>query len=133
MARRLAVLALACVASIAWADGTRSGTGRLVMIRFQGWVGPPPEGRLAEADLLMQHRQTRVRFQVDHAFVLSGDVLQVFEDVRPYKPNFELDGPPELLARIDGAHEGNRLEITGMHRFGTQRLQVTAVETPKPR
>jgi hypothetical protein len=132
MGRRLVALALVGVASIA---GARFGTGRLTMIRLQGYVGPPPAGRLTEADLLLQHRRTRIRFQVEHSFVLSGDVLaaQVLEDVRPYTPNFNLDGPPELLAKIDGAHAGDRLEITGMHRFGTQRLQVTGVETPAQR
>src|SRR5262245_53401524 len=111
--RTVAVLLLALVVF------PRVSSGRVVMksvrLRMEGYVGAPPEGRKEQADLILRVDDADRRFQVTKATVLSGDRLasDVFDQVAPYKPNFVVRGPKELLARLKDATPGTPLVVTG--------------------
>ena len=105
-----------------------------VRLRMEGYVGPPPEGRREMADLILQVDKANLRFQVTKATVLSGDRLasNVFDRVAPYKPNFILRGPKELLARVKDAPPRAPLVITGQWITRSRDFMVAAVEPGKP-
>jgi hypothetical protein len=109
---------------------------RMFHLRLEGYAGPPPEGRREEADLTLRVGEADQRFQVTKGTLLSGGGLasQVFDRVAPYKPNFILRGPKELLARVTDAPPGRRLVITGEWRAGMRDFFVGSVEdgTPAP-
>ena len=62
--------------------------------------------------------------------LLSGDRLasSVLDQVRPYRPNFILRGPVELLRKLDGARPGAHVTITGTYRSGMRDLLVGSLE-----
>ena len=102
---------------------------RMVRLRMEGYVGPPPEGRREEADLTLRVDKTDQRFQVTKATLLSGGLASnVFDRVAPYKPSFVLRGPPELLSRVGDAMPGTRLIIVGQWRAGARDLMVGSIE-----
>jgi hypothetical protein len=105
-----------------------------IQVRFEGYVGPPPEGRREFADLQMRAGQRDVRFQVTHARVLQGDLSAsaVFRQIRPFRPNFRLRGPQELIDRVGNAAPGAQLHIIGLWRRGSRDLSLSSVETPAP-
>src|SRR5215475_8775409 len=114
VARLLAVATMvACVLPVPVASG-RAGP-RLYRLRIDGYVGPPPEGRREMADLSMRAGKKDVRFQVTAATVLSGSMhaANVFNRVRPYRPNFILRGSQALLGQVGDAADGSRLRIPG--------------------
>src|SRR5262245_60530862 len=84
---------------------------RLNSLRIDGYVGPPPEGRRERADLQLRVSGKDVRFQVTGATVLSGNMLaaNIFNRVRPYRPNFILRGSKSVLARVANAEPGAHL------------------------
>ena len=128
--RLVAAVAVIAVLVPSAAAARRAGP-RLYGLRLDGYVGPPPEGRREMADLRMRASGKDVRFQVTAATVLSGKLLpaNVFSRVRPYRPNFILRGPQELLARVADAEPGARLRIMGKWRPGSQDLLVSSIET----
>ena|SRR5215510_1701012 len=105
---------------------------RLYMLRLNGYVGDPPEGRRERADLRLRAGQTEVRFQVTGATVTSGDILPstIFNRVRPYRPNFILRGKQDLIQRVEHASPGDQLRIQGGWRPGSRDLLVSSVEAP---
>jgi hypothetical protein len=103
---------------------------RPLRLNLDGYVGDPPEGRRERADLRLQAGSTEVRFQVTRARVSSSTILPttVFNRVRPYRPNFILRGPRELIQRVAKAAPGDRLHIMGAWRSGTRDLLLSSVE-----
>lgn len=113
------------------ADG--QGRARLYQLRFDGYVGSPPENRHEQADLLLRAGKKDVRFQVTNATVLSGNISvgQVFSSVRPRRPNFILRGQPPLIAQVEDATPGTRLRIMGAWRPGSRDFLVSSI-APQP-
>lgn len=99
-------------------------------LRMDGYVGQPPEDRREMADLRLRVAGEDVRFQVTSAKVLSGSISaqNVFNRVRPYRPNLILRGPKDQLARVAHAPRGAVLRIIGSWRPGSQDLMVSSVE-----
>ena len=110
----------------------RTGT-RLFRLNLDGYVGDPPAARREQADLQLRAEQTTVRFQVTRATVSSSDILPstIFSRVRPYRPNFILRGPRELIQRVAKAAPGDHLRIVGGWRSGTRDLLLSSVEPLK--
>jgi len=110
----------------------RSGP-RLFRLTLEGYVGAPPEGRRERADLRLRAGKTDVRFQVTEARVSSSSMLPstIFNRVRPYRPNFILRGPRELIERVEKAAPGDHLRIVGGWRSGTRDLLLSSVEPMK--
>ena len=113
------------------ASGRMAGTP--YRLRLDGYVGPPPEGRREMANLLIRAGSKDVRFQVTQTTVLAGNITpsSVFSRIRPFRPNFLLRGPRELIAKVEGAAPGDRLRIVGDWRSGSRNLAVATVE-PQP-
>ena len=103
---------------------------RMYTLRMDGYVGQPPSGRREMADLRLRAAGKDVRFQVTSARVLSGNMkaASVFNQVRPYRPNFILRGPKQQLARVANAPRGTILRISGQWRPGSKDLMVSSVE-----
>src|SRR5262245_37526236 len=82
--------------------------GRMYTLRMNGYVGQPPSEGRAMADLQLRAAGENVRFQVTSAQVLTGSMApaNVFNQVRPYRPNFILRAPKDLLARVANAPHG---------------------------
>ena len=110
----------------------RTGT-RLFRLNLDGYVGDPAAARREQADLQLRAGQTNVRFQVTRATVSSSDILPstIFSRVRPYRPNFILRGPRELIQRVAKAAPGDHLRIVGGWRSGTRDLLLSSVEPLK--
>ena len=108
----------------------RPGAGRASQLRLEGYLGALPPGQTTEAELTIQWGGASHPFQVTKARLLSGDRLaaSVLDEVRPYRPNFILRGPAELLGRLDEAGPERRVTITGQYRSGGRDLYVGAVE-----
>jgi hypothetical protein len=125
------VVAVLVVAAIlpGTAAGVR-GVRRHVRMRMDGYVGPPPQGRNEMANLLLRVGRKNVPFQVTAATVLSGSTLaaNVFAQVRPYRPNFILRGPQDLVGQIENAAPGATLRIIGNWVGGTRDFMVASVE-----
>jgi hypothetical protein len=104
---------------------------RLTSLRIDGYVGPPPEGRRERADLQLRVSGKDVRFQVTGATVLSGNMLaaNIFNRVRPYRPNFILRGQQNVIGKVASAEKGERLRIMGQWRSGSRDLMVSSVES----
>ena len=126
-----AVAIVSTLLSGAVADA-RTGT-RLFRLNLEGYVGDPPAARREQADLQLRAGQTNVRFQVTRATVSSSDILPstIFSRVRPYRPNFILRGPRELIQRVAKAAPGDHLRIVGGWRSGTRDLLLSSVEPLK--
>ena len=81
----------------------------------------------------MRVGKSDLRFQVTKATMLSGGLASdVFQRVEPYKPNFTLRGPKELLARVTATPPGKRIVILAQGRYGTRDLLVGSVEGDAP-
>lgn len=108
--------------------------GRLVRLRMDGYVGPPPEGRTEQADLTLRWGSTDIRFQVTESMLLSGGgfATRVFDHVRPYRPNFFLRGPKELVDPLSHAATATSWRIIGTWRPGTRDFLVSGVEPHPP-
>jgi hypothetical protein len=134
MVRRQAVLAVGLVGlMLATLAGATHALPRAFRIRMEGYPGPPADGRREEADLTLRVGKADVRFQVTKATMLSGGLAaDVFDRVEPYKPNFTLRGPKELLARVTATPPGKQLVIIGQGRLGTRDLLVGSVESDAP-
>lgn len=142
--RDLALLA-AGVAIVTWLLPTTVAGGRVlpspIQVRMDGYVGPPAERRREVADLQLRAGQQDVRFQVTAARVLSGGITAsaMFQQVRPFRPNFRLRGTPELIAKVADAALASRLRTIGTWRRGSRDLFLSSVEalpsaeTPPPR
>src|SRR5262245_1978995 len=108
----------------------RVGT-RIYTLKLNGYVGQPPSNGREMADLRLRAAGEDVRFQVTSARILSGSSMapaNVFNQVRPYRPNFILRGPKDQLARVAHAPRGIVLRITGHWRPGSRDLLVSSVE-----
>jgi hypothetical protein len=103
---------------------------RMVRMRMEGYIGPPPEGRHEQADLVLRCPSTDVRFQVTKATVVSSSLLpsHVFDRVKPYRPNFYLRGPDTLLAPFCAAAGDTRWRLDGAWRPGTHDFQLGGVD-----
>jgi hypothetical protein len=103
---------------------------RPLRLTLDGYVGDPQEGRRERADLRLQAGSTEVRFQVTRSRVSSSTILPttIFNRVRPYRPNFILRGPRELIERVAKAAPGDRLRIVGGWRSGSRDLLLASVE-----
>jgi len=103
-------------------------------VRLEGYVGPPPEGRHEVADLRLRAGQRDIRFQVTNARVIQGGISasSMFKQIRPYRPNFRLRGPQELIDRVGTAALGARLHIIGTWRMGSRDLFLASVDAPPP-
>ena len=101
-----------------------------IQVRMDGYVGPPPERRREVADLQLRAGQKDVRFQVTAARVLNGGITasEMFQQVRPFRPNFRLRGTPELIATVADAAAAARLRIIGTWRRGSRDLILSSVE-----
>jgi hypothetical protein len=112
------------------AAGARRVGPRMYALRMDGYIGEPPAKRREMADLRLRVSGENVRFQVTSARVTSGSMkaANVFNQVRPYRPNFILRGPKELLATVRDAPPGTTLQISGQWRPGSQDLLVSSVE-----
>jgi hypothetical protein len=107
-----------------------------ILLRLRGHVGPPPRGASTLADLKLQVRRRRIRFQVDEAFVLRGDRLaaDVLADVTPYDPSFYVRGPDELLDRLLQVKPGDSVEMIGQARTASRQYLLGELKpNPKPR
>src|SRR5262245_34140436 len=101
-----------------------------IMLRMDGFVGPPSKGRREVADLTLGAARQDVRFQVTNATVLSGgtSARAIFAQVRPYRPNFTLRGANELIATVANAAPRARLRMIGTWRAGSRQLHLSSVE-----
>ena len=101
-----------------------------IMIRIDGYLGPPPSGRHEVADLTLGAARNEVQFQVTDARVITGAMTaqSVFRQVRPYRPNFRLHGSPDLVARVMTAAPAARLRLIGTWRPGSRQLHLSSVE-----
>ena len=113
------------------AAGARMGS-RTHLLRIDGYVGPRAEGRREMADLVLRANGKDVPFQVTSAIVLTGssDPWTVFNQVRPYRPSFFLQGDRHLLGKVQHAAPGSRLRIQGYWRSGTRDFMVSSVGPP---
>lgn len=129
------IMAAALLAAAASASARRMAIGTtLQRMQLDGYIGPPPEGRYEEADLQLSCQGKTQRFQVTKGQLLGGDQLiaNVYDRVRPYRPNFILQGPKELLARCAEAKPGDHLRVVGAWRGGSRNLIVSSIEPFKP-
>lgn len=103
---------------------------RMYSLTMNGFVGQPPQERREMADLRLRAAREDVRFQVTSARVLTGSMApaNVFNQVRPYRPNFILRGSKDQLRRVANAPRGAVLRISGRWRPGSQDLMVSSVE-----
>ena len=124
------VTAAVLVAALMPAGAAGRSGARMYSLRMDGYVGQPPRERREMADLRMRAAGKDVRFQVTSARVLTGSMApaNVFNQVRPYRPNFILRGPQDQLARVANAPRGAVLRISGRWRPGSQDLMVSSVE-----
>jgi hypothetical protein len=131
--RRSALLLLTCLVLVPQGIEAR-GVRRAVMLRMEGYFGPPPEGRREEADLVLRIGDADRPFQVTRARIVSGDGLasQVFDRVAPYKPSFIVRGPEELLKRLREAPQGARLAVTAQWIAASRNLLVGSVDPVPP-
>ena len=129
----MATALLAAAASASAHRGAFVGS-TLQRLQLDGYIGPPPEGRYEEADLQLSCQGKTQRFQVTKGQLLGGDLLiaSVYDRVRPYRPNFILQGPKELLARCAEAKPGDHLRVVGAWRGGSRNLNVSSIEPFKP-
>jgi len=105
-----------------------------IQVRMEGYVGPPPERRREIADLQLRAGQKDIRFQVTAARVLNGGITasQMFQQVRPFRPNFTLRGTAELIATVADAALAARLRMIGTWRRGSRDLFLSSVEALPP-
>jgi hypothetical protein len=81
-------------------------------------------------DLTLGDGRDELHFQLKDLRVmnsgrLAGDVLSA---VRPYRPNFYLRGPKELVQKLRAAGENDFVRIMGYRRLGSRDLMVSAIE-----
>lgn len=128
-ARLLTAAVMVAALMPAAAGAVRVGP-RMYTLRMDGYVGQPAPGRREMADLRIRAAGEDVRFQVRSARVLTGGMsaANVFNQVRPYRPNFVLRGPKDQLRRLANAPRGAVLRISGRWRPGSQDLLVSSVE-----
>ena len=127
---RLAAGGLVLVFVLPAGVSTARRAGVSYRLRLDGYVGPAPEGRREMADLVLQAGEKNVEFQVTDATVLSGHILPsaVFSRVRPYRPNFMLRGPTDLVQQVEHAETGAKLRIVGLWRSSSRNLLLGSVE-----
>jgi hypothetical protein len=134
MTRRVVLLLMVGLAAAPGLAGARQP--RSIRLRMEGYVGPPPDGRNEQADLVLRAGKNDVRFQVTKGTLLSGRgfAADVWERVAPYKPSFTLRGPSELVDRVAKATPGKKLAITGVWVPPSRDFLVSGVEpgTPAP-
>jgi hypothetical protein len=101
-----------------------------VLMRMDGYLGPPLAGRHEQADLVFRVADKDYRFQVTKAVMLSGGGMpsDVFSRLAPYKPSLVLRGPAELLSRFVGAAPDGHLSVSGQLTAGSRNFLVSAVE-----
>jgi hypothetical protein len=129
------IIATALLTAAATASARRIGVGgTLQRLQLDGYIGPPAEGRVEEADLLLSCEGKNQRFQVTKGQLLGGTLLiaNVYDRVRPYRPNFIVRGPKELVTRCAEAKPGDHLRVMGAWRGGSRDLYVNSVEPFKP-
>ena len=57
----------------------------------------------------------------------------IFNRVRPYRPNFILRGQQNVIGKVASAQPGEHLRIMGQWRSGSRDLMVSSVESrPHP-
>lgn len=100
-----------------------------VLVRFDGRVGPPSEGRAAAADVVLRVGQRDVRLQVEEARVLRGGRSgpDVLSELAGRWPSLYVRGPAALLAPLVKAGSGDRVVLTGNHRAGSREFFVAEV------
>ena len=127
--RLAAALALLVSFAPTAAQAVRVGP-RMYSLRMDGYVGAPPRDGRNLADLQIRAAGKTRRFQVTGARVLSGgtSAANVFNTVRPKRPNFILRGPQGTLDRFATAAPGDRFRIIGRWRPGSQDLMVSSIE-----
>ena len=128
-------MATALVAAATTASARPMGVGStLQRLQLEGYIGPPAQGRPEEADLQLSCDGKTQRFQVTKGKLLSGTQLiaNVYDRVRPYKPNFFVRGPQDLVNRCVDAKPGDHLRMSGAWRGGGRDLYVSAIEPFNP-
>jgi hypothetical protein len=121
-------------ALLATGADAREGT-RPLLLRLQGNVGPASTGPRQIAELTLRRGRGTITFHVDEIFVLSGGRvgIDVLHEVEPYTPNMTVEGPRELLDRLEHAPPELPLEVTGYFRSGQRMLMLSSVEPRKPK
>jgi hypothetical protein len=113
----------------------RLGRGpQIELLRLDGRLGPArPDDRGTE-DLTLQSGKEELHFQLTDLRVLNGGRLagSVLSAVRPYRPNFFLHGPDELLRKLRAAGPNDAVRLMGYLRRGTRDLMVSEVEVSPP-
>jgi hypothetical protein len=129
MRRRQVFGLVVLVGLVAVPAAVRARGARAVRMQMDGYVGAPPEGHREQADLTLGCGKAEVRFQVTRAVILSGGGLasKVFDHVKPYRPNFRLQGPEELRAPLCTGADGTRWEIAGTWTPGTRNFLVASL------
>lgn len=125
----MTIVAIACAATAAG-----RGVPRLYRMDLEGYLGPPATSRKEEADLVLGCNRKTLRFQVTNGRLLGGSALMadVYERVAPYKPNFLLRGPKDLLSRCEGFKDGDRIRLLGAWRAGSRDLLLSDLEREPP-
>jgi hypothetical protein len=130
--RRLALALTLGLALVAAGADAREGT-RPLLLRIHGNVGPASTGSREIAELTLRRGRATIRLHVEEIWVLSGGRVgvDVLHEVEPYTPNMTVDGPRELLDRLEHAAPDLQLEVTGYFRSGQRILMLSGVEPRK--
>jgi hypothetical protein len=130
-----ATLALLVALSAAATDLPLGPGSRTAQIRLEGYIGPPAPGRSSAADLVLEHDEKRIRFQVDSARVLQGNRSgpDFLDEVSAEPAKLIVEGPGELLAKLVAAQPAERVVLTGYHRSGSRNFAIAAVEVEPAR
>jgi len=122
---------LLLLAGLLLASAAHARRGLPIRLRMDGYIGAP-EGRREMADLVIQADGKDYRFQVTNALLLSGHGLpsSLFAAVRPFRPNFFLRGPNEVLKKFTDMPPGAHMRIVGQVTRGTRNLLVSEI-TPR--
>jgi hypothetical protein len=136
--RALLLVAAVTVAAVRPASGTQVPVEpgpRVAQLRLDGYVGPPAPGRSSAADLVLEHAGRRIRFQAESARVLQGDRSgqDFLDEVSADPPKLILQGPDEVLAKLEQAQPGDRVVLTGYHRSGSRTFALSSVEVEPAR
>jgi hypothetical protein len=133
---RTVALAIAlAVTLVAGPAEARFGGTRPLLLRLEGNVGPTSTGPRQIAELTLRRGERRLVFHVVEIWVLSGGRvgIDVLHEVEPYTPNMSVEGPRELLDRLEQAPPPLQLEVTGYFRSSQRMLMLSSVEPQKPK
>lgn len=132
-AHRRGLILATCLMLVALVHGSADAArSRRSSVFLDGYVGAAPAGTTTEASIVLEVGGKRHEFAVTGTGVLKGkrSPRQILDDLRTKQNVLILTGPQAMLGTLGTTPAGQLVRITGLHRRGSNQLNVTAIGAP---